>query len=157
MKPFKLIVLLIALGGSSITHAQKAEAEMSNEAKVSNQVKADNMSYYHQRGIEDAKHEQQFKAETEDEEIAFWENQKKYEKQLKAKDRKAYRAYMRGKRDAYANHYEHCDAHCHHSDHFYHNATFYYYGYNRYESYPHSNGITTRVGISTPNVSLDLF
>ena len=160
MKSFKLIALLTVFGFTSIVSiAQKAETKMSNEAKATAQTKADKLSYYRQRAIEDAKYEQQFKAENEDEEKAFWNEQENYEKKLKAKDRKAYRAYMRGKRDAYASHYAHCDAYCHHSDYYYHHATFYYYGYDRYyyERYPQSSSVNTRVSLGVPSVNLGLF
>lgn len=160
MKSFKLIVLLILFGFFSITtFAQKTETKISNESKATTQTKTDKLSYYRQRAIEDAKYEQQFNAENEDEEIAFWDEQKHYEQKLKAKDRKAYRVYMRGKRDAYASHYAHCNAHCHHSDYYYHHATFYYYGYDRYyyERYPQSRSINTTVSLGVPSVNLGLF
>ncbi|MBJ6368315.1 hypothetical protein [Snuella sedimenti] len=155
MKSLKYVALLVAFVFSSIICAQ--EAETSNELKATSETKVDKTSYYEKRALEDAKYEQQFKADNEEEELAFWEDQKTYEAELKARDRKAYRAYMRRKRKAYAEHYGHCDHHCHHSGHYYHHATFYYYGYNRYhyERYPRSS--TTRVSIGTPKVRLGLF
>ncbi|WP_345005538.1 hypothetical protein [Snuella lapsa] len=157
MKSLKYVTLLIPFIFSSMIYAQKEET--SNEVKETSasESKADKDSYYKRRALEDAKYEQQFKADNEANELAFWEDQKAYEEELKARDRKAYRAYMRRKRKAYAEHYGHCDHHCHHSDRYYHHATFYYYGYNRYHygSYPRSS--TTRVSIGTPKVRLGLF
>lgn len=113
MKIFKTTLVLIILGFSSMISAQNETA--------SKETKEDKMSYYEKRALEDAKYEQQFQADNKAEEETFWEEQKSYEKELKRKDRKA---YMKGKRDAYAEHYDHC----HHSEHYYHHATFYYYG-----------------------------
>ncbi|MFH4963948.1 hypothetical protein V8G69_03010 [Gaetbulibacter sp. M235] len=151
MKSFKTLTFILAFGVSFITNAQKPEA--------SNEKKASKESYYRKRALEDAKYEQQFSAETKAEEETFWKDQQNYENNLKKKDRKAYKAYMKGKEDAYASHYAHCDHHCHHSDYYYHQATFYYYGYDRYyyERYPRRNTISTSVRVSTPSVSLGLF
>ncbi|MFI0430125.1 hypothetical protein [Mariniflexile sp. HMF6888] len=151
MKSIKALIMFFIIFVSSIINAQ--------EAKTTSEAKIDSQSYYEQRAIEDAKYEQQFAAKTKAEEDAFWEEQKAYEKELKQRDRKAYRAYMKGKRDAYADHYEHCDAHCHHSPHYYHHASFYYYRYDNYyyHRYPQRSTVTTSVNVRTPRVSLGLF
>ena len=150
MKLFKTSIFIIALGFSLVAQAQKSE--------VSNETKVDKKSYYQKRAIEDAKYEQQFSAETNAEEETFWKEQKNYENDLKEKDKKAYRAYMKGKRDAYANHYEHCDNHCHHSECYYQYASFYYYRYDGYyyERYPRRNTVSVRTRINTLSVSLGL-
>tara|TARA_R110000868_G_scaffold88088_4_gene245776 strand:+ start:14951 stop:15457 length:507 start_codon:yes stop_codon:yes gene_type:complete len=152
MKLFKTLTFIIALSFSLVAQAQKSE--------VSNETTIDKKTYYQKRAVEDAKYEQQFSTKTKAEEETFWKEQKNYENDLKRKDRKAYKAYMKGKKDAYASHYEHCDNHCHHSDYYYHNASFYYYGYDRYYygRYPQrSSGIQTNIRVSSPNVSLGLF
>lgn len=151
MKIFKTSVFIIVLSFSFVIQAQ--DSESSNETKI------DKKSYYQKRALEDAKYEQQFSAETKAEEETFWKDQKNYESDLKRKDRKAYKAYMKGKKDAYAEHYEHCSHNCHHSDYYYHHATFYYYRYDGYyyERYPRRSTINTRVNVSTPNVRLGLF
>ena len=151
MKLIKALGFILVIGVSFITNAQ--------ESKNSDQKIIDKKSYYQKRASEDAQYEQQFKAETKAEEDTFWKEQKDYESNLKQEDRKAYKAYMQGKKDAYASHYEHCNHHCHHSDNYYHHASFYYYKYDGYyyERYPRRNTISTRVQVRTPSVSLGLF
>ncbi|PKB44726.1 hypothetical protein AX016_2948 [Cellulophaga sp. RHA19] len=113
------------------------------------------LSYYEQRAKQDAAYEQSTEVALEDEE-EFWEDQKAYEKNLRKRDKKAYRAYMRGKRDAYAEHAEHCNSHCHHSD-YYHSHTTYYYSYNNYRRAPRrSTVVRTNVGIRVPSVRIGL-
>ncbi|MAY86522.1 hypothetical protein ACH3O9_06070 [Leeuwenhoekiella sp. A16] len=113
------------------------------------------MAYYEQRAKQDAAFERSYKAESEAEEEAFWKEQHKYEENLKKEDEVAYKAYMRGKRDAYKEHKKHCDHHCHHSEHYYSEASFYYYSNNRsyYKPAPRST-IRTDVRINTPNVRI---
>jgi hypothetical protein len=129
----------------------------SQESDLSSENKIDKKSYYEKRGQEDAKFEQQFVDDSEAESEDFWEEQKDYEEGLKKRDRKAYRAYQKGKRDAYREHYEHCNSHCHHSDHYYRHATFYYYGYHdyRYYRYPRRS-MSTSVRVGTPSVRLGI-
>lgn len=120
----------------------------------------DKKTYYQKRAAEDAKYEQEFVAENKEEEDTFWDEQKEYEEDLKKRDRKAYRAYMQGKKDAYAEHYDHCNNHCHHSHGYYQHASFYYYGYNNYyyERYPKQRStISTGVRVNAPSVRLGIF
>lgn len=151
MTLFKTLVFAIIIGSSFATYSQEAE--------VSQDERIDKRSYYQKRALEDAKYEQQFTADSKADDEIFWEDQKTYEKNLKRNDKKAYRAYMKGKKDAYASHYEHCDNHCHHSDHYYHHASFYYYGYsnNYYNNrYNNRSTVNTRVRVSTPSVRAGL-
>lgn len=151
MKTIKTLGFIILLSVSILTHGQESE----NPDKKA----IDKESYYQKRALEDAQYEQQFTAETKGEEETFWKDQKSYENDLKQKDRKAYRAYMKGKKDAYESHYNHCDSHCHHTDNYYHHAFFYYYrsddGYY-YERYPRRNTISVGTRVSTPSVRLGL-
>jgi hypothetical protein len=125
-------------------------------AQNNESTNVDSKSYYEQRALEDAKYEQELVVGSIEEEQEFWEDQKQYEKDLKKRDKKAYRAYIKGKRDAYQEHYEYCSSHCHHGQHYYTHATYYYYGYNRRHYYRSSNsGVRTRV--SLPRVSIGLF
>lgn len=150
MKRVKNILTLIILCFSYVMVAQETE--------VSEDTKPDKTTYYQNRAEEDAKFEQQFTAENKNEEKAFWKEQKRYEKDLKKRDRVAYNAYMKGKRDAYREHYAHCDHHCHHSHYYYSHASFYYDGYYyRYERYPRYNSVNARVRVATPSVGLSLF
>jgi len=147
MKFFKTPIFILAICLSFAINAQNTEA--------SNETTLDKTSYYQKRAAEDAKYEQQFSTENKTEEEAFWEDQEAYEKELKRKDRKAYRAYMKGKRDAYAEHYENCNSHCHHGHHYYSHASFYYYGYNSYYYNRQPNqgtSINTRARVIVPSV-----
>ena len=151
MKLIKTLGFILIIGTSFLTNAQ--------ESDISDQKIIDKESYYQKRALEDAQYEQQFEAETKAEEEAFWKEQKEYENKLKQEDRKAHKAYMQGKKDAYASHYDHCNHHCHHSDNYYHHASFYYYRYDGYyyDRSPRRNTISTRAQIRTPSVSLGLF
>lgn len=147
-----LLIIVMTTG----VYAQESTSE---KADPQTETKVEGKTYYEQRALEDAKYEQEFAAETEADEKEFWDDQKQYEKDLKKRDRKAYRAYMKGKKDAYAEHYEHCDNHCHHSDHYYSHATFYYYGYNDrryYRQSPRGTSVRTNVRLSTPRVRVGI-
>ncbi len=115
-------------------------------------------SYYERRAREDAAYEQSLALEDEAEAEDFWEDQEHYEKELKKRDKRAYKAYMKGKRDAYAEHYEHCGHHCHHDRHYYSHATFYYHGYHGHYYYrrPYSTGIRTGVRVAAPSVRVGI-
>ncbi|MFV9550166.1 hypothetical protein [Algibacter sp. PT7-4] len=151
MKTIKTSIFILAIGLSFTINAQDTE--------VKSETKIDKKSYYEKRAAEDAKYEQQFKAESEKESKAFWNEQKAYEKDLKKKDRQAYKAYMKGKRDAYAEHYNHCNSHCHHEHSYYNHAAYYYYRYDNYyyNRYPRrSTSINTNVRLNTPRVRVGL-
>lgn len=156
MKTIKTVFALLFLGTMTITYAQEARVE----SRVSVSNSSDKLSYYQKRGAEDAKFELTFTAKTKAEEKAFWKEQKAYEKELKERDRKAYRAYIASKKDVYSEHYYHCDRHCHHDDYFYTHARFYYYQYNQptyYQRTPTSGArINTQIGVRTPSVRLGL-
>ncbi|TDQ32535.1 hypothetical protein [Zeaxanthinibacter enoshimensis] len=143
--PFKsfLLFILIFAGYQSTAVAQE-------------QTEEDRLSYYEQRGREDAAYEQTLNTKEEADEADFWEDQEAYEKELKSRDSKAHRAYMRGKRDAYKEHYAHCDHHCHHGSHYYSHASFYYHGYYRSYDRPSRTRINTGVRIGTPSVRIGL-
>ena len=146
MKKLNLIPLLILV----FTVGVKAQESDKNNVEAK--------SYYEQRAQQDAKYEQDFIADNVEKEESFWDDQKQYEKDLKKRDRKAYRAYMKGKRDAYAEHYSQCNTHCHHSDHYYSHATFYYNGYNRnYYRSSNSTSVRTNVQWNTPRIGVSLF
>jgi hypothetical protein len=145
MKSIKKLALITVLGFSVLVSAQ--------ESKTENTTKINKESYYQKRALEDAQYEQQFDAESKTDEDTFWKDQKQYEKDLKKRDREAYRAYIKEKKNAYARHYEHCDQHCHHSDYYYQHATFYYY---RYDSYPRRRTINTNVTVRTPRIRLGI-
>jgi hypothetical protein len=151
MKLIKALVFILVLGVSFITKAQ--------ETKNPDEKTIDKETYYQKRALEDAQYEQQFMAETKTEGETFWKDQKQYENDLKQSDKKAYRAYMKGKKDAYQSHYAHCNNHCNHSDYYYHHASFYYYRYdgNYYERSPRRNTMSIGTRVNTPSVSLGLF
>jgi hypothetical protein len=91
MKTFKAaLILLIFL----LPH-MKQQSRASDQAELETK---NNMSYYQRRGLEDAQHEQELEVKSKAEEHTFWEEQKKYEKELKKNDRRAHRAYLQNKR-----------------------------------------------------------
>jgi hypothetical protein len=113
------------------------------------------LSYYEQRGAEDANYEVQFKSGSKRGEESFWQEQKQYEINLKEDNRRAYRAYMQGKKDAYAEHHYRCDGHYYRSDSVYQYAEFYYYQYDR-RNYERSSA-NTQIGVRAPSVRLRIF
>lgn len=115
MSKTPLLFILLLFGATCVSMAQ--EESESRE------------SYYEARAREDAAYEMSLK-ENEEDEAEFWESQENYEKALKKMDKKAYRAYMRGKRDAYREHAYHCGSHCHHGPHYEYRATYYYSDYH---------------------------
>jgi alkaline phosphatase len=153
-----LKTLLIITAFSFYTNVNAQETQVSKDKPE--YTKQEKESYYQNRALEDAKYEQEFKAENRTKDQAFWDEQKEYEKELKRSDRKAYRAYMQGKKDAYAEHHEHCNSHCNHSDYYYGQARFYYYDYDNrpyYRTSPSRNTMNTGVRVNTPSVRLGLF
>ncbi len=145
MKRLALFTVVLLLSGCGFLWAQVTGPDQ------------EKLSYYQQRAREDAKYEQSLAIGNDAEESDFWEEQESYEKDLKKRDRKAYRAYMKGKRDAYAEHYEHCGHHCNHGRHYYSHATFYYHGYgDYYYRRPYGRGTHTRVRVGTPAVRLGI-
>ncbi len=130
---------------------------MGINAQNSEMTEAEKLSYYEQRAKEDATYEQSFTADDPEDEEDFWEDQKTYERNLKKRDKKAYKAYMKGKRAAYAEHEAHCDNHCHHSEHYHYHASFYYHDHNNYyRSYPSRTTIGAGVRIGAPRVRIGL-
>ena len=112
-------------------------------------------SYYKKRGMEDAKFEKDYKANTKKEERKFWRDQKAYEKELKTKDEIAYEAYMKGKKDAYLEQRNNCNTHhCSHS-YYYHNHADFYYHYE-YRS-QRRNRTNTNIRVGLPSVRVGLF
>jgi hypothetical protein len=155
MKTIKTLLVLLFLGTIATVQAQEARVE----SEISINSNPDKITYYQQRGSEDANYELTFKAKTKAEEKAFWKEQKEYEKELKKKNRKAYQAYIARKQDVYTVHHSHCDAHCHHSDSFYGHAGFYYYEYDQrnYQGRPSNTSVNTQIGVRAPSVRLGLF
>ena len=153
MKTIHSIIVFLFLGTLAI-NAQNASVKSKTDVNVT----TDKMSYYQKRGAEDAQFEIAFTAKTKEEEKSFWKEQKAYEKALKQKDKKAYRAYLASKKEAYSQHYYHCDGYCHHDAAFYTYAGYYYYGYER-PSYQRSyspNTVNTKISVGTPSLRLGL-
>ena len=147
MKLIKKITLVFICFLPLISLSQETNEKSEETTKAKAKTKVDKTSYYTKRGEEDAKFEQQYKAEAEEGEKEFWKEQKDYEKDLKKRDKKAYKAYKKGKQDAYEEHYSHCDHHCHHSDYYYYHASYYYHGY-------HQNYSKTQLRLRTPRIRI---
>jgi hypothetical protein len=155
MKKVKTLFAIVFFGVVANVNGQ--EARVKSETRIN--TNQENISYYEQRGAEDAKYELQFKAKSKSDEQAFWHEQKQYEKELKKDNKRAYRAYVQSKEEAYAEHYHHCDDRCYHSDSFYQHAEFYYNEYDRrnYERSPSTISVNTQGGVRTPSVRLGVF
>jgi hypothetical protein len=123
------------------------------QAQEKEEKKVSKTAYYKQRAKEDAKFEQEYKAKSKKEQRKFWKEQKAYERDLKEKDKIAYEAYMQGKRDAYAEHNEHCNHHCSHG-YYYHSHARYYYTYEYRRQPRYNSSINTRVRISAPRIRI---
>jgi hypothetical protein len=104
IKAIKRILAITLLFASAIYFDQKQE----KDAIIGQE------DYYKERAKEDAKFAQEFNAKSKSEEKSFWKDQRAFEKELKKKDEVIHEAYMQGKKDAYAKHHNHCDAHCYH-------------------------------------------
>ncbi|MFV5686135.1 hypothetical protein ACM55I_11880 [Flavobacterium sp. GB2R13] len=154
MKTIKTLFAILFLGTIATVQAQETRVE--SESSINSNP--DKITYYQQRGSQDANYELTFKAKTKAEEKAFWKEQKAYEKDLRKKNRKAYQAYIASKQDVYTTHYSHCDAHCHHSDSFYGHAGFYYYEYDQrnYQRTPSNTSVNTQIGVRAPSIRLGL-
>ncbi|SEA96962.1 hypothetical protein SAMN05443667_113133 [Flavobacterium gillisiae] len=154
MKTVKAALLLLIF--SFVPNVNAQQARVSNDTQVETKH---SVSYYQQRGLEDAQYEQKFEAKSKTEERTFWEEQKQYEKELKKNDRRGHRAYLQGKKEGYATHHDHCDSHCHHSEYWYQHAGYYYYEYRepRYENRSSRTTVSTQIGVSTPKVRLGIF
>jgi hypothetical protein len=154
MKTINILTILFIFGFFTTTQAQEVKANYNSKVKSQN-----SLSYYQERGKEDAIFEQNFKASTKSEERAFWKEQEQYEKKLKKENRRGYRVYIQSKNDAYAAHYHNCSNHCHHSEYWYEHAGYYYYEYRepRNEYRPARAAVNTQIGISTPRVRVGLF
>lgn len=83
MKNLKMVLSIIAFTYLGVLNSQEKKEEAKIESKS---------SYYEKRAKEDAKFEQNYTAETKKEERKFWKEQKAYEKDLKKKDKEAYKA-----------------------------------------------------------------
>ena len=154
MKTIKAIVFILFFTFLTNLNAQEAKVNANTQVAIN-----DNASYYQQRGMEDARYELQFEAKNKAEEREFWSEQKKYETNLKKKNRVAYKVYIESKRNSYAAHYDHCNDHCHHSEYWYQHAGYYYSEYRepRYESSMPATRVNTQVGVGLPRVQLGIF
>jgi len=155
MKIIKTVLVIVFFGTVATMNAQ--EASMKSETRIN--ANQDKIAYYENRGAEDARFELEFKATSKADEKAFWKEQKEYEKNLKKQNRKAYRAYIASKQEAYAEHHHNCDDHCYHSDSFYQHAGYYYNGYDQhnYHTSPRSSSVNTQIQVNTPSVRLGVF
>ena len=155
MKTVGTILSIVFFGTVASINAQATSVK----SEMSLNTNQDRMSYYEQRGADDARFELEFKSKSKAEEKAFWKEQKQYEKNLKKQNRKAYRAYIASKQERYAEHYHHCDTHCHHDESFYQYAGYYYYGYDQrnYQTSPRTISVNTQIRVNTPSLRLGVF
>lgn len=154
MKTVKSILVLMIFCFLPKVNAQESGFNQDTKVQTKNEL-----SYYQQRGLEDAQHEQQFKVKSKNEERVFWKEQKQYEKELRKNNRRAYNAYLQSKKEGYAAHHDHCNNHCDHSAYWYQNAEYYYYGYRQpqYENRMPRTSVNTQIGVGVPRVKLGIF
>lgn len=154
MKTVKTLLIILTVSFLPTMNAQETSVTKNNEVETTS-----TLSYYQQRGLEDAQYEQSFTASSKAEEQAFWKEQKQHEKDLKKKNRRGYKIYIQAKNDSYAEHHDHCHGNCHHSDYWYQNAGYYYYEYRqpRYENRASGTRVNTQIGVSAPQLRLGIF
>lgn len=154
MKTVKTLLIIMIFTFLPKMNAQ--EARVSHDGKVEAKH---TLSYYQQRGREDAQYAQKFTASTKAEERVFWKEQKQYEKDLRKENRRGYKVYIQAKNDSYAEHQHNCNGNCHHSDYWYENAAHYHYEYRqpRYENRSSNATVKTQIGVSAPKVRVGIF
>lgn len=103
------ITVFLALGLAAIASAQEND-----------------LSFYENQAKKDAYKEQTAIFLNVDDEKDFWQDQVRYEKELKTKNRLAYQVYMTSKQEAYSKHAHSCNNQCTHSDYFYEKASIYF-------------------------------
>ncbi|NAS10692.1 hypothetical protein [Poritiphilus flavus] len=95
--------------------------------------KADLLRFFEERAREDARNEHLLKHTHPEDERDYWADQRNFEKDLKKLSYKTYQAYLKEKRNAYADQSMQCDSSCSHSDYYYRMAAFYeHYGSRPY-------------------------
>ena len=155
MKLNKIYPLIVLLIFSFASFGQEDNSKTKKED-------IDIATYYEQRAKQDAEFEQNFRAESKAEERKFWKQQKRYERELRRRDREAYHAYMQGKHDAYMEHHANCHANCYHGYYYRDHAHYYMYGYYGnhfyYHRYPRNRStIRTNVRVNSPRIRLGVF
>ena len=145
MKATKLVRTVFLCMIASVSYAQELKKDSIKER------------YYKQRAQEDAKFEQRSKARSKSEDKKFWKEQKEYERKLEKRDEVAYKAYLKGKKDAYTEHAENCNTHCNHSRYYHDHAAYYYHGFYSYERRPRGRSTRTRVIVRAPSIRLGIF
>jgi hypothetical protein len=114
-------------------------------------------NYYRVRAKEDARFEQEFNSKSKSDDKKFWKEQKQYEKELENRDEEAHKAYMRGKRDAYAEHSDHCNKHCNHGYYYQYHVNYYYHSNPPRERRYNRGATQTRIKIRTPSLGINIF
>jgi hypothetical protein len=98
-------------------------------------AKKEVIAFYTAMAQKDALFEQAIHLDAEEDEVDFWNDQKKFEQDLKQKNYTAYKAYLQGKNEAYNLHEQDCDTSCKHGEYYKLQASFYYtYGSPDYVS-----------------------
>lgn len=89
-------------------------------------AKKEVIAFYTAMAQKDALFEQAIHLDAEEDEVDFWNDQKKFEQDLKQKNYTAYKAYLQGKNKAYSLHEQQCNTSCKHGEHYDRQASFYY-------------------------------
>nr|WP_297786850.1 hypothetical protein [uncultured Allomuricauda sp.] len=106
--------------------------------------------FYEKQAWKDAHQEQSTTFSSLEDEKDFWQDQNRYEKDLKTKDNIAYNIYMTAKRKAYSEYAETCGNDCRHSDYYYEQASK-YFTYKESENFSRE-AIGASVQVASPRI-----
>lgn len=85
-------------------------------------VALQNFRFYENLALRDAQYEQTLHTTDLQDEQDYWTDQRNYERQLGTENFAAYLVYMKGKKEAYQLHLQHCSEACAHSGRFFERA-----------------------------------
>lgn len=83
------------------------------------------LAFFEARAWEDAAYEQVLPSMSEEDELDFWTDQRKFESSLQKHYMEGYQVYLCAKRAAYMEHQEACNAQCAHGDYYRLQASYY--------------------------------
>ncbi len=89
-------------------------------------TKKEVIAFYTAMAEKDALFEQSIRLDSAEDEADFWKDQKEFEQDLKQHNYTAYKSYLKGKKEAYHFHEQHCKTKENHGEYYYLQASFYY-------------------------------
>ncbi|MFD2100550.1 hypothetical protein [Flagellimonas iocasae] len=143
MKQLGFLIPLLIFCFSDNTFAQHDQDGSGEEKRI----------FFGELAQRDAVHEQSLISYNKEDELDFWRDQERYEKDLQEHHHVAYNAYMEGKKEAYLDHAKLCGDKCTHSDSYFERAYFYY----SYEQPDIKNTVSTIMGVQIPSIGDNIF